>query len=101
MEAIVFDIPAAKAVIEASVKRLFPDFIVVNHKEDTDDTAMTVYPPQYYYSDLGVDIFLDQGCVQFRMDIDSVGVLPLMTDSDDVAKFVKALIDEEEAARKG
>jgi hypothetical protein len=101
MEAIVFDVQGAKNVIVESVKRLYPELIVVDNAGDTDDTAITFYPPSTYYSDLGVDVFVNSGMVEFFMDTDRVAALPLSVDSDNVAMVIKKLIDEEEEARKG
>lgn len=101
MEALVLDVPAVKRIIKESMNRLYPQFDVVIHDEDTDDTALTICPPASYVTDISVDIFISGAGLEFHMDVECVGFLPLSVDSDDVARFAKGLLDEEETARQG
>lgn len=101
MEAIILDVPAVKRIIKESMNRLYPEFEVIIHDDDTDDTALTICPPPSYVTDISVDIFISGAGLEFHMDVERVSFLPLSVDSDDVARLAKGLLDEEEAARQG
>lgn len=48
------------------IKKEYPKFIVCPPVED--DMALTVYPPESYYDDHGVDVFLSGNTAEFWID---------------------------------
>jgi len=100
MEALVLDVAGIKADIKETTNRLYPEFEVIIHENDDDQTAMTVCPPARLSSSRSVDIFISGRGVDFYCDVDKVGYLPLTCEVDDVAHTLKNFFDQVEASSR-
>lgn len=78
-----------------SLTKEFPTFTVCPPREE--DEALTVYPPEAYYDDYGIDIFIQGTSVEMWMDGEKLKAPKSFPDADAAAKSAVATLEARQA----